>query len=38
MMYSGVARKRHMKVGYFVCEEGSKAVGEIPGVQQGNGE
>jgi len=25
---NGVARERQMKVGYFVCDEGSKAVGE----------
>jgi len=25
---SGVARKKQMEVGYFVCKEGSKAVGE----------
>jgi len=34
-----VAGQRQTKFGYFVCEEGSKAVGEreIPAVEEGKG-
>jgi len=40
MMYSGNARKRQTKAGYFVCEEGSDSkllTREISGVEQCNG-